>query len=256
MKYAVHFIFLLFILCLPAQAATDEVSLTSDTMQYNIGAGLFYAEGNVTIKTRGIVIIATLASGHMNNKSFNLSGNITINGTWNGDDVNFAAVSATVEIGDQIVYTLESGISGRFGKVAIDCEYLQMVGNDITAKNVRRFQDQKAGFTFTAANMKGKIDNGELIQAEAEGNIVIQGTPGKGGDVVELKGKKAIYSINRGTIVVSGGVSAKQNKRTLIADSVVYFPVTNRIEAIGKPRITVNVEDENMSSISLPKNKK
>jgi len=241
---------------MPAQAATDEISLTSDTMQYDIEAGLFYAEGDVTIKARDIVIMATLASGHMNSRTFNLSGNITINGTWNGDNVNLAAVSATVEIGDRPVYTLESGISGTFGKIAIDCDYLQMVGNDITAKNVRKFQDQNAGITFSAENIKGKIENGELLQAEAEGRIVIKGTPGKSGDIVELKGKKAIYSIDRGTIVVSGGVSATQNKRTLYADSLVYFPVTNRIEAIGKPRITVNVDDENLSSLSSPNEKK
>jgi lipopolysaccharide export system protein LptA len=66
-----------------------------------------------------------------------------------------------------------------------------------------------------------------------------------------MKGKKAIYSIERGTIVVTGGVSAKQNKRTLSAESIVYIPSLNRIEAQGgRPRITVDIDDEKSQSPS------
>ena len=245
MKYAVRFI-LICLLCLPAHAAMDQISLTSDTMQYDIEAGHFYAEGNVTIKGRDMTIIATHADGRVDNRIFNLSGNITITGTWNEDNVRLSAVSATAEFNEQPVYTLESGISGTFGNISIDCDYLQMVGDDIMARNVRRLHDQKAGIVFSAASMKGKMNKGELAQAEGEGNVVIKGTPGRGGSMVELRGRRALYSIARGTIVVSGGVSAIQNRRTLNADSLVYFPATNRIEAIGNSRITVNISDENL----------
>jgi lipopolysaccharide assembly outer membrane protein LptD (OstA) len=250
MKRAARFVFLICLLCSPARAAIDEISLTADTMQYDIEAGRFYAEGNVTIKGGGITIIATHAIGRINSKTFNLSGNITIDGTWNGDDVKLSAISATAEIGGQSVYTLESGISGTVGKLAVDCDYLQIAGDNIIAKNVRKLQDQKAGITFSADDIKGKTDKGELTQAEAEGSIVIKGAPGKAGGVVELKGKKAVYSVARGTIVVSGGVSAVQNKRTLRADSVTYIPATNRIEAIGKPVITIDIDEENLSAPS------
>jgi len=253
----ISFVFLLFLLCLPAQAATDQVSFSSNTMQYDIGAGRFYAEGDVTIKGRGIVIIATQANWQVNSKIFNLTGNITINGTWNGDNVKLSATSATAEFSENPVYILESGISGSLGKIAIDCEYLQMIGENIVAKTVHKLQDQKAGITFSATNINGKIDKGELTQAEAEGNIVIRGTPSKSSGIIELKGKKALYSTERGTVVVSGGVSATQNKRNLKADTIVFFPATNRIEALGNPRsqITLNIDDEKLQS-PPPKNKK
>ena len=249
MKRITYFVFLLFLLCLPAQAAINEMSFTSDTMQYDLAAGRFYAEGNVTIKGRDIVIIATKANGNVGSRTFNLSGNITINGTWNGDNVKLSAMSATAEFSEQPIYTLESGINGSLGKITIDCDYLQMIGDRISAKNVRKLQDQKAGITFSAANIKGIINNGELTQAEADNNIVIKGKPDKRGGVVELKGNKAIYSIDRGTVVMSGGVSATQNRRTLNAESLVYIPSTNRIEASGqRTRITVNIDDENLPS--------
>ncbi|MCL2767850.1 MAG: hypothetical protein FWE49_03900 [Synergistaceae bacterium] len=251
MKYAVYcFTILLFLLCAPVWASTDEISFTSDTMQYDMEARRFYAEGNVTIKGRGMVIVSTHAIGHIDNNVFNLTGNVAISGIWNGDNVQLAAMSATAEIGAQSVYTFESGISGTLGNVSIDCEFLQIKGDNITARNVRKLQDQKAGITFSAANVNGRINNGNLTEAEAEGSIIIKGSPGKGNDIVELRGKKALYSIDRGTIVVSGGVSATQNKRTLNADSIVYFPDSNRIEAIGNSRITVNINDDILPSPS------
>jgi lipopolysaccharide assembly outer membrane protein LptD (OstA) len=229
----------------------DEISLTSDTMKYDLEAGRFYADGNVTIKGRDITIIATHATGHMSSKVFNLSGNVTVNGTWNGDNVKLSMMSATAEFSAQPVYTLESGVSGSLGKINIDCDYLQMVGDNITAKNVHKLQDQKTGVVFSAENIKGKIDKGELVESEANGNIVIKGAPGKRGGNVEIRGRKALYSLGRGTVVVSGGVSATQNKRTLNTDNLVYIPATNRIEAIkdsNRPRITVNIDDEKAPS--------
>lgn len=253
MKYTACLILALNLLCLPVHAAVDEVSFSSDTMQYDFEAGRFFAEGNVTIKGRGITIIATQANGDIKSKTFNLTGNIAISGIWNGDNVNLSAMSATAELNAQPRYILESGIAGSLGKMNVDCEYLQMVGEDLLAKNVRKLQDQKAGVTFSALNVKGTVSNGELVQAEADGNIIIKGTQDKKGGTVEMKGKKAIYSLDRGTVVISGGVVATQGTRTFRADSLVYIPATNRIEAQGtqiRPHITIEITDEN-----LPKKK-
>ena len=250
-KCAVYSVFLLIILCSPAAAAIDTVSFTSDTMRYDFQAGHFYAEGNVTIKGNDLTIVATQANGDINGRTFNLSGNITISGMWNSDDVSLSAMSATAEIREQPIYTLESGIIGSVGKITIDCDYFKMNGDDFLAKNVNRLQDRKSGVIFTADNVTGKIKEGELSQAEANGNIIIFGSPNKSGGIVELRGKKAIYSIDRGTIVVSGGVTAKQNKRTLSAETVVYIPAANRIEAQGgRPRITVDIDDERLQPSS------
>ena len=248
-KYAVYSVFLIILLCSSAMAAIETVSFTSDTMRYDFKAGLFYAEGNVTIKGNDLTIIATHANGDINGRTFNLSGNITINGMWNGDNVNLSAMSATAEIRERPIYTLESGISGSVGKITIDCDFLKMDGDDILAKIVHRLQDGKSGVTFAADNITGKIKEGELMQAEADGDIIVLGSPSKSGGTVELRGKKAIYSVERGTIVVSGGVTAKQNRRTLRADSIVYIPDANIMEALGgRPRITVDIDDERLPS--------
>lgn len=253
-KIFVIFIFLIFTLS-GAVAGEDEnnITLTSDTMKYDIEAGKFVADGNVTIKGRGLVLTAAHGEGLVEKQLFSLSGNILINGVWQGDNVNLKAASATASMSNPTVYTLESGIVGNVGKVFVDCRYLQMVGEDLVARVVRRLEDTKSGLTFTGDNARAKISNGALVQVEASGNIVVKGVPGKMGDIAELRGSKALYSLARGTVVMTGGVTAVQKRRTLRADTLIYFPKTNRIEAIGNPRVTINVEDENLNATKKKK---
>lgn len=229
-----------------AFAAENEVSLTSDRMNYDVEAGRFVAEGNVVIKGHGLTLTAERGEGFIDKQTFNIAGNIIVSGVWRGDEVNLSAKSAAASMGAPATYTLESEISGNIGNIYIDCSYLQMVGDDVVVRNVRKLQDTKSGMTFIADNAKAKILNQQFEQVEASGNLTFIGIPGKTGEVVVVRGKMAVYSVQRGTVVVSGGVTAVQNKRTIRAESIIYFPKTNRLEAVGKPRITINIEDEKL----------
>ena len=50
---------------------------------------------------------------------------------------------------------------------------------------------------------------------------------------MSLRGDRAVYSEERGSVVLSGNVRAVQKGRTLTSDSLVYFPDQNRVEALG-----------------------
>jgi lipopolysaccharide export system protein LptA len=51
--------------------------------------------------------------------------------------------------------------------------------------------------------------------------------------MMDIHGDAAVYSVERGSVVLSGNVRAVQKSRVLTAQSLVYFPSDNRIEAIG-----------------------
>lgn len=225
-------------------AANENISLTADNMQYDIAGGRFVADGNVVIKGRGLTMTAKYGEGSVENKTFKISGDISVNGIWEGDKVKLSADVASASMVNPIVYNLENGIKGEVGKILLDCANLKMSGDELTANGIRRLRDGKTGMTFVANSAKAKISNGEIVQIEANGNITFTGIPQGNNELVVIKGNKAIYSVARGTVTVSGKVSAVQKRRTLNAESVIYFPKTNRVEAVGKPRITINLEDE------------
>ena len=50
---------------------------------------------------------------------------------------------------------------------------------------------------------------------------------------MDIRSDKALYSEDRGSVVLNGNVRAVQKGRVLTSDSLVYFPNQNRIEAIG-----------------------
>jgi lipopolysaccharide export system protein LptA len=62
MKYISFLVFILVLLSSPvpaAQVAVDKITFSSDTMQYDLAAGRFNAEGNVTIKGNDLTVTAT-----------------------------------------------------------------------------------------------------------------------------------------------------------------------------------------------------
>jgi len=76
------------------------------------------------------------------------------------------------------------------------------------------------------------------VQSEftAAGNVYFLSNP-KQGDPTEIRGSKAVYSKARGTLVVSGGVTAVQAARSLKSETLIFFPDRNRVEATGKPQL-------------------
>ena len=89
------------------------------------------------------------------------------------------------------------------------------------------------GIAFGAGAMEGLIRDGVLVSMTAKSKVWIEGRPNRTGDAVSLNGDKAIYSEERGSVVLSGNVRAVQKGRTLTSDSLVYFPEQNRVEALG-----------------------
>ena len=98
---------------------------------------------------------------------------------------------------------------------------------------VRNLEDTSRGLSFGADSLEGIIRNGDLYDLTAKKGVWLKGKPKAKGDAVSINGDNALYSLERGSVVLSGHVVAVQGGRTLKSDSVVYFPEQNRVEALG-----------------------
>ena len=98
---------------------------------------------------------------------------------------------------------------------------------------MRRLENRKMNVAFGADSVQGTILDGVLTTWTATRNVWLQGRPNACEEIVDIRGDMAVYSAERGSVVLSGNVGAFQKGRALSAQSLVYFPDSNRIDAIG-----------------------
>ena len=227
--------FLMLLFGAPAFAAElpDEAQLSANRMRFDSKTGDFLATGDVRIRADGLLVMSPKGTGNVRNKEVHFSEGITASGDWQGEWVDLTAGSISLYFAQTPTYTVESGVKGDVGKISIDADKLYMKGTDISAVNVRRLEDHEAGVAFGAEDVSGTLVDGVLKTLTAKRKVWLQGRPNDGGDMVNIRGDMAVYSAERGSVVLSGNVRAVQKGRTLTSHSIVYFPANNRIEALG-----------------------
>lgn len=237
----------------------DTATLSANRMRFDTQTGDFLADGNVTIQAGELNVAAPAGSGNVDRKEINFEQGITASGKWQGDKVDIKAGRLLLSFSDIATCRFQNGVSGGIGTMYLDADRLTLSGlggistpnaNDRQTKfwlvNARKLEDRSRGITFGANSVEGVLRGGELYDMTAKKGVWLRGSPKARGDAVSLKGDNALYSLSRGSVVVSGHVVAVQGGRTLKSDSVVYFPAQNRIEALGgltrKSNGTVNAE--------------
>jgi lipopolysaccharide export system protein LptA len=228
----------------------DQAQLSADMMFFEADSGEFSASGNVVIHADGVTFHAPRGTGNVKSREVHFSDNITVSGVWRGDWLDLSAGNVSFFFSQTPTYIAEGSVSGVLGKLYIDVDKFYMKGADFSALNVRRFEDRELDVAFGAASVSGVVDGGVLTTFTAEGDVWLNGRPNAVGDAVDIKGDKAVYSLERGSIVMSGNVRATQKGRALDAGSLVYFPDSNRIDAYGAHgapasiKIDMNLERE------------
>jgi lipopolysaccharide export system protein LptA len=217
----------------PALEAPGEARLSADRMRFDFRNGDFLADGNVVIESDGLVIRAARGRGNVNDKEVRFEEGIAASGVWRGEGVNITAGSIELFFAQTPTCIADGGVSGDVGKLSVDADKLYMKGPDLAARNVRLLEDREMDVSFGAGSVNGTLLNGVLTNLTAEKDVWLRGRPNSAGDAVDIRGDKAVYSQERGSVVLSGNVRAVQKGRTLAAQSLVYFPENNRIDAIG-----------------------
>lgn len=259
----------------------DTATLSANRMRFDAQTGDFLADGNVTIQAGDLNVAAPVGSGNVDRREVNFDKGITASGKWQGDKIDLRAGQLELSFNDVPTCRFRNGVRGGYGPMKLDSDGLIIVGvggfQEPTAAdthtrfilaNVRNLEDSSQGLTFSANSVEGMLMNGNVQEMTADKKISIRGQPKAKGDAVSLKGDHAVYSLERGSVVVSGHVVAVQGGRTLRSDSIVYFPAQNRVEALGgltrekngvvssdRAEITIDLSRENIN-LKKPEPKK
>jgi lipopolysaccharide export system protein LptA len=217
----------------PLEAQLSEAQLSADRMRFDSKSGDFLATGNVVIQAGGLRVYASRGTGNVETKEVHFTEGIVASGDWRGDRVDLVAGSISLYFAQTPTYTAEDGVKGSIGKIFVDADKLYMKGSDISVKGARRLEDRATDVSFGAESLQGVLSNGELTSMTARGKVWLRGRPNSEGEMADIRGDTAVYSVERGSVVLSGNVKAVQRGRTLTSQSIVYFPSNNRIEAIG-----------------------
>lgn len=224
----------------------ERATLSANRMRFDAQTGDFLAEGDVRITAGELHVIAPLGTGNIERQEVNFERGITASGKWRGDKVDIKAGRLLLSFADIPGARFQNGVKGGIGTMYLDADRLTLTGlggistpsgNDRQTKfwlvNARSIEDRSRGITFGAGSVEGSLRRGELHEMTAKKGVWIKGRPKAKEAPVSLRGDSALYSVERGSVVVSGHVVAVQGGRTLKSDSIVYFPDQNRVEAIG-----------------------
>jgi len=211
----------------------DQAQLSAEIMLFNTETGDFSASGNVVIKADGLTAHAPQGRGNIQSKEVHFWDGITLYGDWRGDWLDLSAETVSFFFGQTPTYIAEGMVNGLLGNLHLDVDKFYMKGTEFSAVNVHRIEDREQQIALSAHRVDGTIAGGILTTFTAQGRVWLDGQPRAGGGAVDIRGDKAVYSVERGSVVVSGNVHATQQGRVLTAGSIVYFPDANRIDAYG-----------------------
>ncbi|MBR1672681.1 MAG: hypothetical protein IJ702_07120 [Fretibacterium sp.] len=224
----------------------DKATLSANRMRFDSQTGDFLADGNVTIAAGGLTVAAPRGTGNIERREVLFDEGIAASGDWMGDPVSLKAGKLALSFAEDPTCRFQEGVKGGVGAMSLDADRLTLIGLGGLANNsagsrqtkfwlvkVRSLEDRSKGITFGADTVEGVLRDGELHTLTADKGVWLRGRPKKGEEAVNLRGNHALYSLDRGSVVLSGNVSAVQGGRTLRSNSIVYFPEQNRVEAIG-----------------------
>jgi len=229
----------------------DQAQLSAEVMFFNTETGDFSASGDVVIEADGLTARAPQGRGNVQSREVHFWDGITLSGIWRGDLIDLSAETVSFFFGQTPTYIAEGMVNGLLGKLYLDVDKFYMKGMDFAALNVHRLEDRELQITLSADRVDGVIQGGTITTFTAQGRVWLSGQPRTGAGAagpVDIRGDSAVYSVERGSVVVSGNVHAVQQGRALTAGSIVYFPDINRIDAYGgtyaPASITIDISRE------------
>ncbi|MCR4817710.1 MAG: hypothetical protein K5841_01990 [Fretibacterium sp.] len=222
----------------------DKATLSANRMRFDSQTGDFLADGNVTITAGSLTVAAPRGSGNVGRREVLFEEGIVASGDWMGDRVDLEAGKLSLSFAQDPTCRFQGSVKGGVGALRLDADRLTLIGiGGITGEpktqtkfwvvKARRLEDRSRGLSFGADAVEGILREGELRTLTADRGVWLRGKPKEKGEAVSLKGNHALYSAERGSVVLSGNVSAVQGGRTLKSESIVYFPDQNRVEAMG-----------------------
>ncbi len=260
----------LLVLALALAAWGEKVRLSADTMRYEPGEASFSVEGNVRILRGESLLTAHRGTGKSDGSFFHLEGSVSCDMperdlTFSCESIfyhpreasrieafgnvearqgenTFRASEVLWRLGDIPHYTASGDVYGAWGDRSFEAGLATRKGNQFWVKKMRRFEDAREGVRIQAPILEGQLREDEMVEVTASGGVVME-TLGARGSAIRITGEKCIYSLAKGTLVISGGAFAQQGDRSMRAENFVFRLDTRVIEAKGKPQLVFTVGD-------------
>jgi len=257
-------------------AIAAETILVADSMRYDPNTGLITATGNVRITNPDGEVFGDNVSGYSDADNIEMHGNVR--GHYKDRDggvLNFSCASAEIvgrDSSNRVItakggvnlskgndtlsastvvwhsraprYSASGGVLGEFAAYSIDADDASREEDAFSAQNVRRFYERTRNITISASRIDGIIKDEEVVEMTAGGGVVIT-MRDRNGVMTRAIGARGIYSVARGTVVLSGGATITQTGRVLNSDEIVYFLDTGHIDAQGSPSIIFETDRSN-----------
>lgn len=261
-----------------AAQSAEKVSMTAETINYDINTKKMTANGSVELTRTSAHLYSDYGEGSMANPYFELRGNVR--GTFpeyeadlkranslkwteshlqdrDGTIEAFDGVAITRENGDYLnadyvkweigveEYCAEGTVDMLYDNRIVKAQEIGRKGDTFWGRRVTQYKDLTQNVALAANRVDGSIAaNGEVSQAVASGNVQVDYVDAEGYHT-HMTGDKAIYSKARGTVVMSGGARAvRSDGKTVEADTMVLHEETKNIDAIGNSRITFEIEEK------------
>lgn len=230
------------LLAMPVSAEPVQTQLTADTMDYDMESCEFQARGHVTLRREGIRM--TAANGDANTKTQNarMWGNVKFDGERGGEKLDgtcgelladFAAAHTT--------YTMIGGVDVLFGTRHLVSDKAKLEGNEFSAYTVSEFSDSARRLRLTCDVIRGDYDSQGLDHFKAHGRVHLYQINDRN-KTTDIRCRDLVYDRVKGALTATGNARAVQDGRRITADRLVYFPDSGKLEAKGKPKITVDVK--------------
>lgn len=246
--------------------ASSAATLTADSLRYDPAESVLFAEGSVRLTTANGVINSSAATGTSDGMSFEFSGGVTaametqvgvVNITCDRLEIDRHSGSEVLTAHKDVYATrgndrlkadkarwtkdlsackAEGKVDAVFGVHVLKAASAEFSGNEFSAKNVARYEDRSRKMVMSAGSVAGVLKRGALHELTALGGVEVE-APNKSGELLHVTGDKGLFSVARGTIVVTGNAYAYQVGRELRAGSLVYWLDDGRVEAIERPSL-------------------
>lgn len=144
---------------------------------------------------------------------------------------------------DRDAYRAAGRVKANFEQYRLDADEAARDNEKFWSRNIRRYEDRVRKITMSADKANGIIRGQQVVEMIAEGRVVMT-SPDDQGKVSTITGNKAVYSVARGTIVVTGNASVTQEGRRLAADDLVYHLGSGRVDAYGTPSLVIDAPKE------------
>ena len=266
-------ILLLAVLGGAAFTAGNEATITADSMRYDPSTGNITATGSVHLTNSDGEVFGDRGLGSVSGDNFEIHGNVRGRFTNGGKTVEIVCASAALRGTDdtgravtasgdvKIIrgrenltadtvtwdvsvekYSASGNVLAVFEAYSIDADAVSRDKHIFEARTIRKFSEHARKIDMSASHAEGLLnDNNEVTELTADGDVEVT-MPDKKGVVTRATGRKGIYSLARGTVVLSGRARLTQAGRVLNSENIVYFIESGRVDALGSPSLTFETD--------------